>query len=91
MTDPRDMSEDLLHEALLDAELAESEIEWGNELRGSLAELLRVPDGLAVRTTVGVGDALLTRSNLAMAVDLLGLGWHTLRYLVGGAGTEETT
>ena len=82
MTDRSEIDD---HDELLDAQLAESEAEWGRDLRTSLVELLAVPDDLTTRTAAGLGDALLTRSTLATAVDLLGLGWHTLRHLAGGA------
>jgi hypothetical protein len=67
----------------LDAELAETEQIVREQLAGGLAELLSAPADLASRTAAGVGDALLTRSTLAAAVDLLAVGWHTVRYLAG--------
>lgn len=82
--------DDRLHDEQLDAALATAEAEWADELGGSLAELLAPPEGLAQRTTLGVRDALLVRSALATGLDLLGLGWHTLRYLGGAAETEVT-
>ncbi len=73
----------------LDAELARCEAGWDNELSSGLAELLAVPEDLAQRTTRKLGDALLTRSTLATAIDLLGLGWHTIRHLSGATDVEE--
>jgi hypothetical protein len=74
---------DELAEARLDAELAASEEAVREQLGGGLAELLSPPADLTSRTAAGVGDALLTRSTLAAAMDLLSVGWHTVRYLAG--------
>jgi hypothetical protein len=63
--------------------LAETEHLVREQLGGGLAELLEAPVDLASRTAAGVGDALLTRSTLAAALDLLSVGWHTVRYLAG--------
>jgi hypothetical protein len=70
-------------DARLDAELEAGEQIFREQLGGGLAELLSAPADLASRTAAGVGDALLTRSTLAAALDLLGVGWHTIRYLAG--------
>lgn len=86
MTDD-DVVDDRFAEGL-DAELAESDAQFGWELRGMLAEVLVVPEGLTSRMAADVGAALLTRSTLAIGVDLLGLGWHTLRYLTGSTERE---
>ncbi|MCC6225220.1 MAG: hypothetical protein IT195_02285 [Microthrixaceae bacterium] len=72
----------------IDDQLAESEAQFGWELRAMLAEVLVVPEGLTSRMAADVGAALLTRSMPAIAVDLLGLGWHTLRYLTGSTERE---
>ena len=74
---------DALRELALDAELAESEELLDDGFRSTLGQLLSTPEGLASRTTEQVGDALLTRSTLATAVDLLTVGWHTFRLLAG--------
>ena len=74
---------DELTEANLDAELAATEQVVREHLGGGLAELLSAPADLTSRTAAGVGDALLTRSTLAAALDLLSVGWHTVRYLAG--------
>jgi hypothetical protein len=82
--DPHPTPDDQLAELSLDVELAESERLLDDEgVRSSLLELLSAPEGLASRTTAHVGDALLTRSTLATAVDLVTVGWHTLRLLAG--------
>ncbi len=67
----------------LDAELALSQADMERHLGGTLAELFSAPHDLTSRTTAEVRDALLTRSTLAAGVDLLTLGWHTLRFLSG--------
>ena len=74
---------DDMNDAHLDAELEASEQIFRDQLGGGLAELLSAPADLASRTAAGVGDALLSRSTLAAALDLLGVGWHTIRYLAG--------
>jgi hypothetical protein len=74
---------DAASEAHLDAELDESEQMLRAQIGGGLAELLSAPADLASRTAAGVGDALLTRSTLGAALDLLSVGWHTVRYLAG--------
>lgn len=79
-------------EAALDAELAATDARFGDEL----AQLLRVPADLQQRTTVEVNDGLLARSSLSTAVDLVGLGWRTIRLLAANPSgepdqTEETT
>jgi hypothetical protein len=79
--DPGELDD--VSEARLDAQLAESEQIVREQLGGGLAELLSAPVDLASRTAAGVGDALLTRSTLAAALDLLSVGWHTVRYLAG--------
>jgi len=81
--------DDRIHDDRLDAELAAAEAAWAQELSASLSELLAAPEDLVSRTTVGVRDALLVRSTLAGALDLLGLGWQTMRYLSGAADEEE--
>ena len=84
---------DDIAEAHLDAELDESELLVREQLGGGLAELLSAPADLRSRTAAGVGDALLTRSTLASALDLLSVGWHTIRYLAGdsdSASAKET-
>ena len=70
-------------DAYLDAELAASESALDDTFRSSLAQLLSAPEGLASRTAEGVNDALLNRSTLATAVDLVTVGWHTIRLLAG--------
>jgi hypothetical protein len=72
-----------------EAELAASESELDDGFRTSLALLLSAPEGLATRTTEGVGDTLLNRSTLAAAVDLVTVGWHTIR-LLGGDSPAQT-
>jgi hypothetical protein len=74
---------DALRELALDAELAASEQLLDESFRSTLGQLLSTPEGLANRTTAQVGDALLTRSTLATAVDLFTVGWHTFRLLAG--------
>lgn len=64
-------------EAALDAELAATESVFGAEL----AQLLVVPADLQRRTTSEVTDGLLARSSWSAAVDLVGLGWRTMRLL----------
>jgi hypothetical protein len=80
--DPGDVL-DPADEATLDAELEASEQVVRRQIGSGLAELVSAPPDLATRTAAGVGDALLTRSTLAAALDLLGVGWHTVRYLAG--------
>ena len=85
--DDFDASDDLerlgVTEESIDAALAEAEASCRPTLWPSLDQLLLVPDDLAARTTEGVSSALLTRSVLAASVDLLGIGWFTIRHLVG--------
>ncbi len=91
--EPIDDDLDELEEGVLDAELDASEQTFRDQFGTELAELVEAPAGLASRTAVGVGDALLTRSTLAAALDVLGTGWHTLRLLVGEpdrTSTKET-
>lgn len=63
-------------EAALDAELAATET-----VTAELAQLFEVPADLGRRTTVEVTDGLLARSSLSAAVDLVALGWRTVRFL----------
>jgi hypothetical protein len=86
MTDDLD---DLGLDDELDAQLAASESGLDDGFRASLTLLLSAPEGLASRTTESVGDALLNRSTLAAAVDLVTVGWHTIR-LLGGDSPVQT-
>jgi len=67
------------HEARLDAELAETEALFGAELKA----LLDPDAGLSARTRLEVNDALLARSALSLTVDLLSVGWQTVRVMFG--------
>jgi hypothetical protein len=88
--DPNAVTDDPVDELALDAELAESERLLDDEgVRSSLVELLSAPEGLATRTAAQVGDALLTRSTLAAAVDLVTVGWHTFRLLAGDPARDQ--
>jgi len=67
------------HEARLDAELADTEALFGAELKA----LLDPDAGLSARTCQEVNDALLARSALSLTVDLLSVGWQTVRVMFG--------
>lgn len=73
-------------EAALDAELAATD-----DLTVELAQLFEVPADLRRRTAVEVTDGLLARSSLSAAVDLVALGWRTVRFLAGPPAIADTS
>lgn len=74
-----DSGDDDRHEARLDAELAETEALFGAELKA----LLDPDAGLSARTRLEVNEALLARSALSLTVDLMSVGWQTVRVMFG--------
>jgi hypothetical protein len=76
-----------LSESALDRELARTDHVWSS----ALADLLIVPDDLVERTTEDVRMALLDRSTLAAASDLLSVGWHTARLLFTNRPSNRST
>lgn len=63
----------------VDEELAATEGRWSEDLR----QLLTPGAGMERRTADSVDRTLRGRSVGATALDLLGVGWHTLRLLAG--------
>lgn len=72
-------------DADLEAELAASESLFHEEL----VSLFRAPSDLLDRTRCDVESALLGRSTLLAAVDLLAGGWHTARLIFGSTNTQQ--
>lgn len=73
------------HEARLDAELADTEALFGAELKA----LLDPDAGLSARTRQEVNEALLARSALSLTVDLLSVGWQTVRIMFGSNAESD--
>ena len=74
-----------LTDEALDRALEQTDHLWS----ASLADLLSAPADLAERTAEEVRQALLDRSTVVAAGDLLSVGWNTLRILF--ADTERDT
>ena len=57
-------------------------------LSSGLTDLLTIPDRLNERTNDEVRSALLDRSTVAAAADLLSVGWHTVRLIFSNEPPE---